>query len=122
MKHVAEYVEAGKPVIGMRTATHAFDLKPASAYAKYSWKSQEFDGGFGRQVLGETWISHHGKHGSQSTRGIIVKEAADHPIVKGIKDGDIWGPTDVYGVRPLMAGDSKPLVYGQVLKGMKPTD
>src|ERR1051326_5195479 len=43
MKHVVEYVEAGKPVIGMRTATHAFDLKPTSAYAKYSWKSKEWD-------------------------------------------------------------------------------
>jgi len=124
MKPLVDYIESGKPMIGLRTATHAFNLKKNKTYAKYTWtnKDQEFDGGFGRQVLGETWISHHGKHGSQSTRGIIVKEAADHPIVKGIKDGDIWGPSDVYGVRPLMAGDSKPLVYGQVLKGMKPTD
>ena len=31
------------------------------------------DGGFGRQVLGETWVNHHGQHGKQSTRGILVK-------------------------------------------------
>jgi type 1 glutamine amidotransferase len=123
MKHIVDYVESGKPIIGLRTSTHAFN-NPKSKYAKYHWQSKEkgYEQGFGRQVLGETWISHHGKHGSQSTRGIIAKEAADHPIVRGIKDGDIWGPTDVYGVRLPLPGDSKPLVLGEVLKGMKPTD
>src|SRR5215204_2081815 len=28
MKHIVEYVESGKPVTGLRTATHAFDPKP----------------------------------------------------------------------------------------------
>src|SRR5262249_16491046 len=27
MKHIVDYVEAGKPIVGMRTATHAFNLK-----------------------------------------------------------------------------------------------
>ena len=38
------------------------------------------------------------------------------------KDGDIWGPTDVYKVRLPLPGNSKPLVLGQVLEGMSPTD
>jgi hypothetical protein len=122
MKEVADYVESGRPVIGMRTATHAFNVKRGRAYAHYSYNSKEWDGGFGRQVLGETWVSHHGQHGKQSTRGIIAPGASDHPILRGIKDGDIWGPTDVYGVHLPLPGDSKPLVLGQVLKGMKPTD
>src|SRR5581483_10687286 len=122
MKHVVQYVESGKPVIGLRTATHAFDPKPGTTYAKWSWKSKEWDGGFGRQVLGETWVSHHGQHGKQSTRGVIAPGEAGHPILRGIHDGDVWGPTDVYGVRlPLPAGCT-PLVLGQVLTGMKPTD
>lgn len=45
------------------------------------------------------WISHHGSHGKQSCRGIIVPNQRENPIVKGINNGDIWGPTDVYGVR-----------------------
>lgn len=122
MKHVVDYVESGKPIVGMRTATHSFDVKDGKTYAKYSWKSKAWEGGFGRQVLGETWISHHGQHGKQSTRGIIAKDEAEHPILKGIKDGDIWGPTDVYGVRLPLPGDSKPLVLGQVLEGMQATD
>src|SRR6266851_543934 len=121
MKHIVEYVESGRPILGMRTATHAFAFKPGATYARYSWDTKEWDGGFGRQILGETWISHHGEHGKQSTRGIIAPEANAHPILRGIKDGDIWGPTDVYGVRLPLPGDSQPLVMGQVLSGMKPS-
>lgn len=123
MKPIIDYAESGKPILGLRTSTHAFNLK-GGPYGKYTWTSKEkgYEGGFGKQVLGETWVSHHGKHGSQSTRGIITKDSADHPILRGIKDGDIWGPSDVYGVRLPLPGDSKPLVLGQVLVGMKPDD
>jgi hypothetical protein len=120
MKYVADYVAAAKPIVGLRTATHAFDTK-RGAYTRFGWQSKEWDGGFGRQVLGETWISHHGDHGKQSTRGVIVPEMRAHPIVRGIQDGDIWGPTDVYGVRLPLPDDSTPFVLGQVLDGMKPS-
>jgi len=122
MKHIVDYVESGRPIIGLRTATHAFDLKSSPTYAKYSWNSKEWDGGFGRQVLGETWIDHHGHHGKQSTRGIFVKGEQNHPILRGIRDGDIWGPSDVYEVRLPLPGDSRPLVLGQVLEGMHASD
>jgi hypothetical protein len=124
MKYLADYIESGKPIIGMRTATHAFQGIKSPEYAKYNYDSRtpDYTQGFGRQVLGETWMSHHGKHKVESTRGLIASEAKDHPIVRGIKDGDIWGPTDVYGVRLPLPGDTKPLVLGQVLKGMKSTD
>lgn len=122
MQHVVDYVEAGKPVIGLRTATHAFNNPKSAKFARFAWTSKDWDGGFGRQVLGETWINHHGKHGSQSTRGLIAPGAKDSPILRGISDGDIWGPTDVYGVRLPLPGDSKPLVLGQVLTGMNADD
>lgn len=122
MQHIVDYLESGRPIIGLRTATHAFKLPGDSEYARYSWRNKEWEGGFGRQVLGETWINHHGKHGSQSTLGIIAEDQAEHPILKGIEAGSIWGPSDVYGVRLPLPGDSKPLVFGQVLTGMKPDD
>jgi hypothetical protein len=122
MKHIVDYVESGRPIIGLRTATHAFDLKSSPTYARYSWNSKQWDGGFGRQVLGETWIDHHGLHGKQSTRGILVKGEEGHPILRGIRDGDIWGPTDVYEVRLPLPVDSRPLVLGEVLDGMSPND
>ncbi|MBL06004.1 MAG: hypothetical protein CMJ99_10260 [Planctomycetes bacterium] len=115
MAHIDAYVRAGKPIIGMRTATHAFNIGGGKKYSSYSFNRK---GGFGKQILGDTWLNHHGHHGRESTRGLIAKGQENHPILKGIKDGDIWGPTDVYGVRPL-ADTCKPLVMGQVLKGMK---
>ena len=121
MKHVVDYVESGRPIIGMRTATHAFNLK-GSKYQRYSWQNKDWPGGFGKQVLGETWVSHHGQHGKQSTRGVLAKGAEGHPVLRGIRDGDVWGPTDVYEVHLPLPGDSKPLVLGEVLEGMKPTD
>jgi type 1 glutamine amidotransferase len=122
MRHVVDYVESGRPIVGLRTATHAFQLKPESKYARYDWQSKDWPGGFGRQILGETWVNHHGSHGRQSTRGVIAPGRANHPILRGIKDGAIWGPTDVYGVHLPLPGDSLPLVLGQVLEGMQPTD
>ena len=122
MQHVVDYVESGRPVIGLRTATHAFAPKQSGKFDRYGWQSKDWDGGFGRQVLGETWINHHGQHGKQSTRGIITPAAKEHPILRGIHDGDIWGPTDVYAVRLPLPGDSQPLVLGQVLNGMQPSD
>lgn len=121
MQYIADYFESGKPVIGLRTGTHAFAYSrhKDSKFADWSYNSSKWPGGFGQQVLGETWVNHHGKHGSQSTRGVIYPGAESHPILRGVKD--VWGPTDVYGVTHL-AGDAKVLLDGQVLKGMKPED
>jgi hypothetical protein len=125
MKHFVDYVESGRPMIGLRTSTHAFDIEDKnSKYYKYTWTSDVpgYEQGFGKQVLGETWVSHHGDHGKQSTRGIIPKGQEDNPILNGIQSGAIWGPTDVYGVRLPLPGDSRPVVLGEVVDGMQPTD
>ena len=122
MKHVVDYVESGRPIVALRTSTHAFNIKPGGTYSKYSFNSKEWDGGFGRQVLGETWISHHGAHGKQATRGIFAPGQEESVLLKGIKSGEIFGPTDVYGVTIPLPGDSKPLVLGEVVTGMNPAD
>jgi hypothetical protein len=122
MKHIADYVESGRPIVALRTATHAFDLKTSRTYQRYSWNSKEWDGGFGRQVLGETWIAHHGQHGVQSTRGVVVKGQEGHPILRGIQSGAIWVPTDVYKVRLPLPDGVQSLVLGEVLEGMNSSD
>jgi hypothetical protein len=120
MRHLVEYVESGRPVIGMRTATHAFEIKGSKTYARWTWNSRDWPGGFGRQVLGETWVNHWGNHKHESTRGIIAPGQEKNPILRGIKNGDIWGPTDVYEVH--LRDGCTPLVLGAVLQGMNPTD
>jgi hypothetical protein len=121
MRYIDAYVHSGRPIVAMRTATHAFNYpkESDSIYRHWSWNDKEtWPGGFGKQVLGETWAGHHGHHGVQSTRGLIAPGKEQHPILRGCDD--IWGPTDVYGVS--LPDDAEPLVLGQVLEGMRPDD
>ncbi len=140
MQHIDDYLRAGKPVVGIRTATHAFNFSKDSTsnfkhYGNYYKDDKaEWKDGFGRLVLGENWVNHHGHHKHQSTRGVIAEGAKTHPIANGIEDGEIWGPTDVYGIRLPLPGDSQPIILGQVVNrkgeydendvffGMKPSD
>ena len=122
MRYVVEYVDAGKPIIGIRTATHAFRIPPGKTYAKYSCdsKDKEWDGGFGRQVLGETWIDHHGHHGVQSTRGVVATGHGAESDRSRLRRH--LGPHRRYAVRLPLPGDCRPLILGQVLENMKPSD
>jgi len=122
MKHIIDYTNSGRPIIALRTATHPFYYKKDknSPYARYSWDNRDegFRGGYGRQVLGETWVSHYGVHQKESTRGLVAPGMENHPIVRGV--GEIWGPSDVYGLTTL-EGDCTPVIMGHVLVGMDPT-
>jgi hypothetical protein len=119
MKEIVDYTNSGRPIVALRTSTHPFNYRkhPESPYAKYSYNNQQFSGGYGRQVLGETWIAHYGAHQKQSTRGLIAPGMEKHPILRGVHD--LWGESDVYEITGL-TGDSQPLVMGQVLSSMDP--
>ncbi len=107
-------VNRGVPLIALRTSTHAFNgLK--GPYEKWNFGNK---GGFGKQVLGETWISHWGRHKVEAMLGVIEPGAEQHPILKGT--GQIFADSDTYEAYP--PADAKILLRGQVLKGMKPTD
>ena len=102
------------PKTGSRFIGPTFETQYAH-YGNFYDSEDEWKDGFGRLILGENWISHHGNHRHQSTRGIIAPGAESHPIWNGIGAGEIWGPTDVYGVRLPLPGDSQPIVLGQVI-------
>lgn len=108
-KYVTDFLNAGKPVIGMRTATHAFQGKGTFGSLPY--------GDFGLKVLGETWVSHHGNHKQQGARGVIEAAHAEHPILRGVKD--VFAPSDVYGVTHLTDAD-KILMRGAVTESLDP--
>ena len=120
MQHFATYLDAGKPMIVLRTATHAFDYSrnKQSPYARYTFGAK--GGGFGGLVVGETWTFHHGDHGGEATRGIVYGRNAANPILKGVHD--VFGLTDVYGVNPDFSDSASVLLFGQVLKGMNADD
>jgi hypothetical protein len=152
MREIDDYLKLGRPVLGLRTATHAFRIAverrqwlhydyryngPANWVhrdPKYDGDQKAWTGGFGGTVLGDTWFYHHGYHNHQSTRGLIPPGVRGSPLTRGLSDGDIWGPTDVYAVRLPLPGDSMPVVLGQTMDrkgpylendaflGMRPTD
>lgn len=139
MQHFKNYFLQGKPIIGIRTATHAFDFKDSTSNwihwgNYYDKKGSGWEGGFGRKVLGTNWHTHHGQHKHQSTRGILASGATSHPLTQGIRNGVIWGPTDVYGLPLPLPLDIYPFVLGEVVNragefdendlffGMKSTD
>ncbi len=117
MKHFDDYLKRGGPVVGMRTATHAFKIDAADPFAKYSFnfKGADYVSGFGHQVLGQTWVGHYGTNHKQSTRIAVVPEKASHPILRGVKD--VWVQAGAYVGKPT---DGDILTMAQPLNGMTP--
>ncbi len=116
LKQIVAYLDSGKPVIALRTANHGFRGR-----IPYELDGKNIN--FGRDILGGSFMGHHGGWHREATRGTVVKELADHPIVKGVND--IWGPSDVY--RTYKEGTALPkdctaLVWGQPLTGRSPKD
>src|SRR5690606_4120145 len=88
MRHFDEYLNRGGPVVGLRTATHAFRMQGDRPFAKYSYdyKGKDYELGFGHQVLGQTWVGHYGRNHQQSTRITIVDRKKINPILLRVKD------------------------------------
>lgn len=99
-------MKRGVPVVGLRTSTHAFQFKRDTPYKSYN--------AWGKEVLGEKWVSHWGVHKKEATLGVIEEANASHPVLKGVKH--VFGNSDVYEAAP--PADATILLRGQVLKGM----
>lgn len=75
LARITKYVDAGKPVVGLRTSTHAFLYPEGSPHVA-------LNDGFSRDVFGQKWITHHG---SRSTTDVAVHaESAQHPVLRGV--------------------------------------
>ncbi|MCI0436589.1 MAG: ThuA domain-containing protein [Gemmatimonadetes bacterium] len=117
MQHIVNYLDRGGPVIGLRTSTHAFRIA-SGPFAKYSWDypGEDYRNGFGRQVLGETWVGHYGTNHEQSSRIIPVEAQSAHPILRGVRDVHVQSG----GYQADPSEGSTVLAVGQVLDGMGP--
>ena len=53
MVHFAHYYLSGKPIIALRTSTHAFSYSknPTSKFGQFGFQSEQWPGGFGKHVL-----------------------------------------------------------------------
>lgn len=113
LKHFYDYFDSGNPLIALRTANHGL------------WgggKRYEKDGKQVslRELLGGSFMGHHGGWHREATQGIPVKENQSHPILIGVKD--IWGTSDVYrchNEKSPLPSDCTPLVLGQPLVSLE---
>lgn len=119
MQHIVNYVDRGGPVMGLRTSTHAFRIE-GGRFAKYSWdyEGAEYERGFGRQVLGETWVGHYGTNHEQSSHILPQPDHAAHPIFRGVSAMHVQSG----GYQAYPIDGSVVLAVGQVLNGMGPDD
>ena len=105
-------LRAGVPIVALRTSTHAFNgLAKGGPWETWNYNNQ---GGFGKRVLGETWLTHWGRHKVEATRGVIEPSQRQNPLLNGITG--IFGDTDVYEAYP--PADATVLVRGLVLAGL----
>lgn len=118
MQPIVDYLQRGGPVVGLRTATHGFRIPKDSPFAKYDfqYKGEDFTGGFGRQILGETWVGHYGPNHKSSTRLDIVPDKASHPVLAGVTKA--WSELGGYNAFP--SEGSEILALAQPLAGMTP--
>ena len=100
-------IESGTPVIGIRTASHAFSLRngqPEQGRAVWA----EFD----RQVFGGNYTGHHGNQ--LKTTVLVPADASNEPLLAGLKAGHPYrSGGSLYIVSPLAAGASV-LLSGRV--------
>src|SRR6476659_2743744 len=112
MERFDRLLRAGKPIVALRTSTHAFNGFPKGS----RWESWNYnnEGGFGKRVLGETWLTHWGNHKIEATRGVIEPSQQSNPLLRGVSN--VFGETDVYEAYP--PADATILVRGLVLKAL----
>ena len=112
MKFFHDYFDSGKPFIALRTANHGF-------MGGEKYRVGERTVGLG-ELLGGSFMEHHGGWHRESTKGILVPENSSHPILIGVKD--IWGTSDVYrchNAKSPFPDDCTALVLGQPLVSLK---
>jgi type 1 glutamine amidotransferase/nicotinamidase-related amidase len=102
---IRAHLEAGKPLVGIRTASHAFAPRGKDAEKGAAWAT------FDPDVLGGNYTGHHGNGPKTSIRP-SPGQAAD-PILVGINIGQLLGNGSLYKVSPL-AAVAKPLLIGSV--------
>ncbi len=96
MAAIKKFVAAGKPIIGIRTASHAFTLREGRPPAGLAdWP--EFDA----QVLGGNYQGHHGEGGSFVR---TAPAASGHVYLRGVPDKEFKVAGSLYKTSPLKEG------------------
>jgi type 1 glutamine amidotransferase len=82
LEAVRQFVESGKPVVGIRTASHAFALRDQQSPPPGHAAWPEFDA----QVFGGNYHGHHGNSADDDPRTKVwtLGEAGERPILRNV--------------------------------------
>jgi type 1 glutamine amidotransferase len=108
---IIAYLHTGRPIVGIRTATHSFNYSQGH-------RLERWNDGFGIDVFGQNWIRHHGH--LSTTRVTMAPNAEGHPILRGLPE-EMTVPSWLYVVNPLI-GDAKPLLIGHAINPQRGID
>ena len=108
-QYFLDYVDAGKPLVGFRTATHAFKF---SRPERKDWNNEKI-----AALVGQRWITHHGHRGNKHlTRAEVVESQKNHPVLRGVDSFPCYSWLyHVDGGEQRLQGDSVPLMTGTSL-------
>lgn len=121
---LVDYFERGGPAVGIRTSTHCFNgQKGKWAKLNFNYEGDDYRGGLGEQVFGNTWNkergqSHYGSNHEMGSRITAVAGAESHPVLTGV--GRIHAYSGAYKSQP--PADATPLLEVQVLNTFGPSD
>jgi type 1 glutamine amidotransferase len=107
MTALKQYLAAGRPLVGVRTANHAFAMRPGQSPPQGHLTWPEFDA----QIIGGNYAGHHG-HGPKTTI-TTAPQAVQHPIVQGVITPFV-AHGSLYKVSPLRSG-ATPLLIGRIV-------
>lgn len=101
---IRSYLKAGKPVIGLRTANHAFSFRETPRAGHEAWWQ------FVADVLG---CENRG-YGSveAGTQVAVAGDAADHPILDGVTPHEWHSTGNLYLVAPMLDQNATILLTG----------
>ncbi len=123
-EHLVQYFERGGPIVGVRTSTHCFNgQKGKWAKLNYNYQGEDYPGGLGQQVFGNTWEksagqSHYGRNHVMGCRITPSESAQSHPILTGVHS--IHAYSGAYKSHP--PADAAQLLDVQVLNTFGPSD
>jgi nicotinamidase-related amidase/type 1 glutamine amidotransferase len=106
MALIRGHLNAGKPLVGIRTASHAFDARPAS-------DQQEGWPGFDTEILGCKYLGHYSNGGPNAAATAVRIIPGAHSIVGGLATNEMKVTTSLYKSREL-APTVTPLMIGRV--------
>ncbi len=121
MTMIRDFIQRGKPILGIRTASHAFNAKGEVPYAESGLAPSagpgdkplsqwvEFDG----EVLGGNYQGHY-RHLQEGTTVTIVPGMEKHPLLQGVPIEGFNSPSWLYKNRPLSSECVSVLLLGSI--------